>query len=124
VTPGGLFTAPGVGVNITVTIQATSIADVSKSANATVTVLPHVIQRSVNLNWNASTSTNIVGYNVYRAQAPGGPYSKINTGGLVASTLYTDTGVTSSITYYYVTTVVDNRGRESARSNQVQVAIP
>jgi hypothetical protein len=124
VTPSGLFTAPGVGVNTTVTIKATSSADATQSASATVTVLPPVIQHAVDLNWNPSPSLAIVGYNVYRTQDPSGPYSKINAGGLVASTLYTDTSARSGMTYYYVTTVVDSSGLESAHSNQAQAAIP
>src|SRR5580693_6349332 len=36
-------------------------------------------QHSVNLSWTASTSTNIIGYNVYRGVKSGGPYSKVNS---------------------------------------------
>lgn len=124
VTSAGEFLAPGVGVITHVSVKATSSVDPSKSASAGVTTLAQAAQHSVELSWNASASANIVGYNVYRGQVVSGPYSRINTSGLLASTLYSDTNVTSGMTYYYVATVVDNSGRESARSNQAQAAIP
>ena len=124
VTAGGQFLAPGVGVTTHVSVKATSRDDPTKSASADVTVIAQAAQHSVDLNWSASTSANIVGYNVYRGQASSGPYSKINAGGLVASTLYSDTSASNGMTYFYAATVVDSSGRESAHSNQVQVAIP
>lgn len=83
------------------------------------TSLPH----SVALNWNASTSSGVVGYNVYRSGQSGGPYAKINSA-LIPSTTNTDTNVQSGSTYYYVVTAVDSSGRESVFSNQVQAVIP
>jgi hypothetical protein len=124
VTSGGEFLAPGVGVITRVSVKATSRDDPTKSASAVIIVIAQAGQHSVDLNWNASTSTNIVGYNVYRGRASSGPYSKINAGGPVASTLYSDTSVANGMTYFYVATVVDSSGRESAHSNQVQAAIP
>jgi hypothetical protein len=124
VTSGGLFTSPGVGVVTRIAVKAASQADPTKSASAGVTALAQVGQHAVDLSWNASTSADIVGYNVYRGQVVSGPYSKINTGGLVGSTLYSDTSVASGMTYYYVATVVDSSGQESAHSNQAQAAIP
>ena len=78
---------------------------------------------SVELSWNASTSQNVIGYNVYRGTTSGGPYSKINSV-LDASTVYTDTSVTDGNTYYYVTTAVNSDNEESAYSNQAQATIP
>ena len=77
---------------------------------------------SVSLSWNASTS-QVAGYNVYRGDKMGGPYSVINTG-LDASTTYTDSGVVAGATYYYVTTAVDSGGDESAYSNEVKAVVP
>jgi fibronectin type 3 domain-containing protein len=81
------------------------------------------VQHSVALNWNASTSSGVVGYNVYRSGQSGGPYAKINSS-LIPSTTNTDTNVQSGSTYYYVVTAVDSSGRESLFSNQVQAVIP
>jgi hypothetical protein len=80
-------------------------------------------QHDVNLSWNASTSQNVIGYNIYRGVKSGGPYSKINSV-LNASTVYTDTSVVDGQTYYYVTTAVDSSNQESANSNQAQAVIP
>lgn len=124
VTSGGLFTAPGVGVVTRIAVKADSQADPTQSASASVTALAEVGQHVVDLSWNASTSADIVGYNVYRGQVVSGPYSKINMGGLLGSTLYSDIGVTGGVTYYYVATAVDSSGKESAHSNQAQAAIP
>ena len=78
---------------------------------------------SVDLSWNASTTTGVVGYNVYRGGASGGPYSKIDAA-LEASTAYTDNTVSAGQTYYYVTTAVDGSGSESGYSNQTTAVIP
>jgi hypothetical protein len=77
---------------------------------------------TVLLTWNASTSL-VKGYNVYRSTTDGGPYSKINST-LITLLSYTDSGLATSTTYYYVTTAVNAVGVESAYSNQVSAKIP
>jgi HYDIN/CFA65/VesB-like, Ig-like domain/Abnormal spindle-like microcephaly-assoc'd, ASPM-SPD-2-Hydin len=81
------------------------------------------VQHSVALTWNPSTSSNVVGYNLYRGSVPGGPYTKLNSA-LDPGTSDTDTAVQSGQTYYYVVTAVDSSGTESLFSNQVQATIP
>jgi hypothetical protein len=78
---------------------------------------------SVNLSWNASTSQNVIGYNVYRGLQSGGPYNKINSV-LDPNLAYTDTSVADGTTYYYVTTSVNSNDEESVYSNQAQASIP
>jgi hypothetical protein len=78
-------------------------------------------QYSVNLSWNASTSS-VSGYNVYRGTAPG-TYSKINSA-LDANTSYSDSTVASGVTYYYAATSVNSSGQESGYSSPVQVSVP
>jgi uncharacterized repeat protein (TIGR03803 family) len=78
---------------------------------------------TVGLSWDASTSTNIVGYNIYRGPSANGPYTKINSS-LDPNTSYSDTTVQGGDTYFYVTTAVDNQGVESAYSNQSEATIP
>jgi hypothetical protein len=80
-------------------------------------------QHNVDLSWAASSSTDVVGYNVYRATVSGGPYTKINTA-LNATTAFVDNSVQAGQTYYYVTTAVDGTGLESGYSNQVKTIIP
>jgi hypothetical protein len=77
---------------------------------------------SVDLAWQDSGS-NIIGYNVYRGTAHGGPYQKINTA-LNASTNFTDNFVSSGKTYYYVTTAVNSSAQESGFSNEGRAVIP
>jgi fibronectin type 3 domain-containing protein len=82
---------------------------------------------SVNLSWTASTSTDVAGYNVYRAlytNSACGTLSKINSA-LITSTVYTDSTVANSTSYCYATTAVDTSNNESSDSNIVSnVAIP
>ena len=80
-------------------------------------------QHSVSLTWNASTSGNVVGYNIYRGTVSGGPYTQINTA-LDTSTSDTDNTVQGGQTYYYVVTAVDSTGAQSAYSNQTTAVIP
>jgi hypothetical protein len=78
---------------------------------------------SATLNWTASTSSNVAGYNVYRAAQSNGPYTKLNAAS-VAATTYTDLAVVAGQTYYYVTTAVDVNNNESNYSNQAPAVIP
>lgn len=77
---------------------------------------------SVSLFWNASSS-EIVGYNVYRSTSESGPYGKIN-GKLDPNTAYKDGTVVSGHTYYYVATSVDSSGKESAPSTPAEAVVP
>lgn len=127
VSSNGAFVAPAVTQNTIVYVKATSMVDLSKTATASVTVTAasmSTTQHIVDLNWNNSSSANISGYNVYRGTNSSGPYSKINSVGLIASTLYTDASVKSGQTYYYVVTAVDSSGAESGYSNQTQAVVP
>jgi len=81
---------------------------------------------SVNLSWNASTSSNVAGYNIYRAvyETSCGSYSKINSM-LDTSMLYTDSSVLSGSSYCYASTAVNTANEESGHSNIVSnVQIP
>ena len=97
ISPTGLYTTPGTAGTYMVT--ATSVADPTQFSTASVTV-PAPIQHWVTLNWTYSTTPTVIGYNVYRATQPNGPYAMINTG-LVASAAYDDLNVQSGQTYYY-----------------------
>jgi HYDIN/CFA65/VesB-like, Ig-like domain len=81
---------------------------------------------SVALSWNASTSQDITGYNIYRAgyTTSCGSFSKINSV-LNTGTLYTDSSVKNGSAYCFATTAVDTSNAESAYSNVVSnVKIP
>jgi uncharacterized protein YfiM (DUF2279 family) len=76
---------------------------------------------SVTLAW-ANTGSK-AGYNIYRATAAKGPFAKLNSNPHPTAT-FTDASVESGQTYFYVTTALNQRGKESKFSNQVQVTIP
>jgi fibronectin type 3 domain-containing protein len=80
------------------------------------------LQHSVALNWNSSSSS-VVGYNIYRGGNSGGPYNKLSSS-LDSSTSYMDQNVQAGATYYYVVTSVDGSGTESVFSNQVKAVVP
>jgi hypothetical protein len=77
---------------------------------------------SVTLNWTPSASS-YAGFNVYRGSLSGGPYTKVNSA-FISATSFIDTSVTSGQTYYYVATEVDSTGAESVYSSEVMAAIP
>jgi len=77
---------------------------------------------SVSLTWIASTS-NVAGYHVYRSASSGGPYSKL-TSVPVSATSYTDSSVQAGATYYYVATAVGSANNESGYSVSVKATVP
>jgi fibronectin type 3 domain-containing protein len=68
----------------------------------------------VSLVWRASS--NATGYNLKRALASGGPYTIIASG--VTTTNYTDSGLNSGTTYYYVVSALNSTG-QSANSGRI-----
>ncbi len=81
---------------------------------------------TVDLSWDASTSAEVSGYNVYRAVYTNscGSFFKINSV-LTTSTSYTDSEVTNGTSYCYATTTVSTSGAESGYSSIVSsVLIP
>jgi hypothetical protein len=80
-------------------------------------------QHSVSLSWSPSPST-VIGYNVYRGTASGGPYPTKLTPSPQPTTSMTDSTVMAGTTYYYVATSVDQNNVESIYSNQLTAAVP
>jgi fibronectin type 3 domain-containing protein len=81
------------------------------------------VSHSVVLTWTASTSSGVVGYNIYRSTVSGGPYVILDSAAVSADT-YNDSTVQSGTTYFYVVRSVDSTGTESVNSSQVQATIP
>jgi hypothetical protein len=77
---------------------------------------------SATATWTASSSS-VAGYNVYRGDVSGGPYTKLNAS-VVTGLSYTDSTVISGQTYFYVATAMDASGNESVFSNEVKAVIP
>ena len=108
-------------------VLAIDLAGSSPAADTGLTTLPlaPVVTAAtqggqVQLSWTASNGA--VSYNIYRGLAPGGedpaPYATVNN-----ATAFTDAGVASGLTYYYLVTAVDFSG-ESAFSNEVAAVLP
>lgn len=74
---------------------------------------------SAALRWNAVTSTNLAGYRLYRAASQAGSYARV--GALLASTSYTQSGLTPGATYWYRVTAAGQDGVESVPSAPVSV---
>jgi hypothetical protein len=92
------------------------------SSNPTPPPPPPPTSHSVALTWGASSS-QVIGYRVYRSDSSGGSYSPLN-GSAISNLDYSDSAVTSGNTYYYVVTAVDAAGGESVYSNQAKAVIP
>ena len=132
--PSGLILGPGQAAILTATFAPSGAGSmkgsVSVASNATnspdaislsgtgVTAVNH----SVALSWAPSTST-VVGYNTYSSAQSGGPYTKL-TSAPVAATSYTDSAVQAGQTYYFVVTSVDSSNEESVYSAEVSALVP
>src|ERR1700747_2534215 len=77
-----------------------------------------VSAHAVTLNWNASASSGVAGYNVYRGSVSGGPYARMNSSA-VTVTSYNDNAVQPGQTYFYVVTSISLSNVESSYSNEV-----
>ena len=126
--------AAGASQNVTITFApqtsgsaSGTVSFVSNATNSPATVSlsgtgTQPVAHSVDLSWNASTSS-VTGYFVYRGTQSGGPYTKLQSSSQPGTT-YVDSTVQSGTTYYYVVTAVDSSGNESADSNQATAAVP
>ena len=122
--------AAGTSVPFTITFSPQTVGSVSATLTITSNAQPSTTtatltgtgtaapSHTVNLSWNASTSPNISGYNVYRAvyTTSCGSYVKVNSV-LNTTTLYTDASVVNGVSYCYAATAVDTSSQESGYSN-------
>ena len=118
--------SPMVSGTVNATLTLTSNANPATTTEGLTGTGTAAATHSVALSWNASTSSGILGYNVYRAPytTSCGAYAKLNLA-LNTGTLYTDTTVANGNNYCYATTAVDSSSRESSYSNIVSnVKVP
>jgi hypothetical protein len=112
---------PGTTYHFRIAAADTS-ADWIRSLDYTCTTLKVTTsQHSVKLNWQASSSTGVTGYKVYRSTISGGYYGLLAS---AAGLTYTDAAVQSGSLYYYVVSAITSAGQQSAYSNQVKAVIP
>ena len=76
----------------------------------------------VTLAWR-SPASSVAGFHVYRGVSAQGPFTRL-TSSLHPQATFTDASVVGGSTYFYSTTAVNRKGKESKRSNQVKVTIP
>jgi fibronectin type 3 domain-containing protein len=106
-------------LNATITVAATGATPKSVPVTLTVTA-PSTGAATV--SWNASTSSDVVGYKVYKATASGSYGAPIAT--LQGSVLsYQAIGLQMNTTYFFVVTSYDAAGNESLYSNEVSKSI-
>jgi Abnormal spindle-like microcephaly-assoc'd, ASPM-SPD-2-Hydin len=132
--PVGLVLAPGDAGTLAVTFAPSSSGNVSGQVIVTDKLLNSPLPialsgtgvtpsgHSVTLTWNASTSS-VAGYRAYRATAPGGPYSALNSSPN-PQLQFKDSTVQPGTTYYYAVTAVAADSAESAYSNQASASVP
>ena len=132
----GTMLTPGQSATLTVTFAPTTAgavtaASVKITSNATgspatITLTGSGqagVTHSVALNWNASPTAGVNGYNVFRATTSGGYGATPLNPSPVSALSYTDTTVASGQSYFYVVQAVD-AGVSSTDSNEVPVTIP
>jgi hypothetical protein len=133
----GVVLTPGQSTTLNVTFTPASAGNVSGSltlasnaSNSSLSIVlsgtgvpPPPTTYSVALTWNTSSSTGIVGYNVFRGSVQGGAYTQLTSTPL-AGTTYTDTTAQAGQTYYYAVTSVDSSSVQSSYSNVANVNVP
>ncbi|HLH52770.1 MAG TPA: glucoamylase family protein [Verrucomicrobiae bacterium] len=79
--------------------------------------------QSIVLHWDPNQEPGIAGYNIYRALTNGGPFTLLNTTGLVTTLGYCDLSpsVANGRTNYYRLTAVNGTSQESAPSVSIPV---
>ncbi|HEV3483025.1 MAG TPA: choice-of-anchor D domain-containing protein [Candidatus Acidoferrales bacterium] len=133
---GGTILMPGQSTALMVTFSPSSVgsttgASVTIASNAANS--PAIVSlggagqapasHRVALSWNPSSSSDVTGYNVFRAVNSGGYGTNPLNVAPVSGTGYTDASVTAGQTYFYIVTTVGS-GVSSTASNEVAATIP
>jgi hypothetical protein len=111
-----VYSGPNIAPPPTITITNTS-----PLTSGTQNVL-YPVQHSVQLDWTASNSSGVAGYNIYRSTTSGGPYNKINRT-LVNAITFTDTVVLNGTTYFYMLRAFDGT-LEGPNSSEATAVVP
>jgi Abnormal spindle-like microcephaly-assoc'd, ASPM-SPD-2-Hydin len=114
----GPTTAGSISGTITITSTAANV-----SVTVPVTGTGVASTHAANLQWQASNSVGVIGYDIYRSTVSGGSYTKI-TSSPISGTSYSDTNVTAGVQYFYAVTAINADGTQSGYSNQVATTIP
>jgi hypothetical protein len=82
-------------------------------------------QSSIDLTWNPDTDRDIAGYFVFRRRGdePASAARKLNPQPIIPPA-YRDTDIQPSNSYLYSVSAIDQRGNESARSEEASESVP
>jgi len=72
---------------------------------------------SIKLQWQLSSSPDLLGYNIYRSTTSGGPFVRVNPVPTDRTAYYSDEGLTPLTKYFYRVASVDSSGNESGQSS-------
>jgi len=111
-------TANVAGSNTCNAIVVQRVVNASMGQTCLVSTGIHVVA----VNWTASTSSGVTGYQVSRGTSSSGPFAVLATVG-ASATSYTDTTVVSGTTHYYVVATVAGSST-SSNSTPVAAAVP
>ena len=79
--------------------------------------------RSVTLDWNSNTESDLAGYKIY-ASTSSGAYGAAVATVPANATSFVVPGLQPGVTYFFVITAVDTSGNESVRSAEVSATAP
>jgi plastocyanin len=102
----------------TVTAQDTTDPPMPIGLSAT------VVGGAIQVSWTGVSSPDLDGYKLYRSTASSGPFTTQVGPTTISGTAHTDQSVQPGVTYYYVVSAVDTRGRESMQSNIASATVP
>jgi hypothetical protein len=100
-----------------------SVSD-NTSASPQAITLSGAGSHDVALAWTASSSANVIGYNIYRGTTSGGESSVPLNPTPVNASSYIDVSATAGMKYYYVLAAVSSSGGLSGRSNESSATVP
>lgn len=106
-------------------ISATRLAaDVTAPGTPTILSTTQVGENAVTLTWSANTESDLAGYNLWASDtSSGGPWTKLNSSGLIAGLSYTHLAATAGSDWYYELGAVDLAGNESVRA-ATSISVP
>lgn len=104
---------------VSITSNASTPATTISLSGSGIAASSHTVQ----LSWLASSSSSVVGYNVYRANSSSASFAKLNPA-TIAGLAFADSTVQPGQTYLYEVTTLASDGIESTPCKPVSASIP
>jgi hypothetical protein len=117
----GFHYGPQPAPRIKVAARAVLIGAIFSGIIAAAPMTSSAAVRSVTLTWNASTSPNIVGYDIYYGPTAGSYTNMISVGNVTSATI---TGLSEGTSATFVVKARDAVGLESLPSNEIAYTVP